>query len=213
MNKGHDEEMENIMDESPYEMGYGPDGEDPGRDRPYGDPGGQKKFLLLGGVGILLLILLIIVFLGTGDRSSSEELITLKTKVNRIGARLTQLDEIENRIALHQKHEKELRQSISRLDDSGKFLRAQMDELTQRLGSPKKSTASRADRAKTSSAIKKKAPTGTKSGYYVVRRGDSLYRIAKKHNLSVNELCRLNRISTKQAIKPGQRLLVASGAR
>jgi len=213
MNKGHDEEMENIMDESPFEMGDGPDDEDPGRDRPYGDPGSQKKFLILGGIGILLLILLIIVFFGTSDRSSSEELTTLKTKINRIGARLTQLDEIENRIALLQKQQKELRQSISRLDNSGKFLIAQLGELTQKLGSPKKGATSGSARTKTSSAIKKKAPTGTKSGYYVVRRGDSLFRIAKKHNLSVNELCRLNEISTKQAIKPGQRLLIASGER
>ncbi len=213
MNQGPDEKMEDIMEESPYEMGYGPEGEDSGHDRPYGDPPGQKKFLLLGGAGILLLIIFVILFFGTGDRPNTEDLIAINARLNRVAERLTQLEEIENRIALLQKQERELRQSISRLESSGKSFKAQLDKLAQKFGRPQKGMASRTAKAKTSSAIKKKAPSGTKGRYYVVRRGDSLYRVAKKYNLSIKELCRLNKISPKQAIRPGQRLLIASGAR
>ncbi len=42
--------------------------------------------------------------------------------------------------------------------------------------------------------------------YHVVEKGESLYRIATENGLSVNELCKLNNISSKSAIKPGQRL-------
>ncbi len=213
MNHKPDEEMENILDESPYEMGYGPDGEDTDPIRPYREPGGQKKFLLLIGAGVLLLIILIIVFFGTGNRAGSEELIAIKAKINQIGARLTNLDEIENRVVLLQNQEKILRKAVSRLQNSERSLKAQLDKLTQELDSPKKSSSPRAAKTKASGNIKKKPTSETKGEYYTVRRGDSLYQIAKKHNLSIKELCRLNKINPKRAIKPGQRLLVASETR
>jgi murein DD-endopeptidase MepM/ murein hydrolase activator NlpD len=42
--------------------------------------------------------------------------------------------------------------------------------------------------------------------YHVVKKGDSLFRIASDNGLSVKELCKLNNITTKSSIKPGQRL-------
>jgi multidrug efflux pump subunit AcrA (membrane-fusion protein) len=46
--------------------------------------------------------------------------------------------------------------------------------------------------------------------YHEVRRGDSLYLIAMKYGLTVDELCRLNDINQHQVIRPGQKLLVSS---
>lgn len=43
---------------------------------------------------------------------------------------------------------------------------------------------------------------------YRVRKGDSLYRIAQKNGTSVTELCRLNRISSRTKLQPGQSLRV-----
>jgi lipid-binding SYLF domain-containing protein len=48
-----------------------------------------------------------------------------------------------------------------------------------------------------------------KERYYEVRPGDTLYRIAKQHGISVDELCRLNTITKNDPIHPGQKLLVA----
>ena len=49
----------------------------------------------------------------------------------------------------------------------------------------------------------------TDERYHVVRRGESLYKIARKYRLSVGELRRLNDISPDQIIQPGQKLLIA----
>ncbi len=46
--------------------------------------------------------------------------------------------------------------------------------------------------------------------YHEVQRGESLYLIAMKYGLSVDELCRLNDINADQIIMPGQKLLVSS---
>ena len=46
--------------------------------------------------------------------------------------------------------------------------------------------------------------------YHEVQSGESLFLIATKYGLSVDELCRLNNIHPHQIIRPGQKLLVTS---
>jgi len=53
------------------------------------------------------------------------------------------------------------------------------------------------------------APRTKKGRYHEVRQGDSLFKIAQKHGITVEELCRLNKITSKAVIRPGQKLLVA----
>jgi len=48
---------------------------------------------------------------------------------------------------------------------------------------------------------------------YKVRAGDSLWSIARKHDIHVADLTRWNRMSSRTVIKPGQALLVASPSR
>jgi LysM repeat protein len=50
-----------------------------------------------------------------------------------------------------------------------------------------------------------------KRTYHEVRQGETLSRIAEKYNITVERLCRLNKITPKTVIRPGQRLLVSSG--
>jgi len=49
-----------------------------------------------------------------------------------------------------------------------------------------------------------------KKRYHTVRQGDTLSGIAEKYGVSIGELCRLNDITPKTVIRPGQELLVAS---
>jgi LysM repeat protein len=44
--------------------------------------------------------------------------------------------------------------------------------------------------------------------YHIIRKGENLYRISLRYGLSVPELCHINGINPKDAIKPGQKLLV-----
>jgi membrane-bound lytic murein transglycosylase D len=45
--------------------------------------------------------------------------------------------------------------------------------------------------------------------YYAVRKGDTLYSIAKRHHLSVSELCELNDLSQHHKLHAGERLRVS----
>jgi membrane-bound lytic murein transglycosylase D len=51
-------------------------------------------------------------------------------------------------------------------------------------------------------------PQGGSGQQYVVRRGDSLYEIAQRFNVSVEDLLRWNKLSKKNYLQPGQRLVV-----
>ena len=47
-----------------------------------------------------------------------------------------------------------------------------------------------------------------KSGWYVVRPGDTLYSIAQRHDAEVGDLQRLNRLSPHSVLRPGEKLRV-----
>jgi FOG: LysM repeat len=57
----------------------------------------------------------------------------------------------------------------------------------------------------------KKKP-GSGAQYHTVRSGDNLWTIARRYDTSVNTIARLNNISTKALLKPGQKLLVSNKA-
>lgn len=45
-----------------------------------------------------------------------------------------------------------------------------------------------------------------KAKYCTIRKGDTLYKIARRYNTTVNQLCKLNNISRKTILRPGRKL-------
>jgi len=62
--------------------------------------------------------------------------------------------------------------------------------------------------ALTIASAKTKSRSEKGAGTYQVKSGDSPFLIAKKHNMTLNRLLALNRLSKKSKIYPGQRLIV-----
>jgi lipid-binding SYLF domain-containing protein len=60
-------------------------------------------------------------------------------------------------------------------------------------------------------SVKKAAVAKAKGTYYVVQSGDTLSGISRKYGISVDELCRLNKIDKNDPIYPGQKIVVTSG--
>lgn len=92
----------------------------------------------------------------------------------------------------------------------GKSVRP-VDILVRRDASNPQSAELRRALTKASRAAQKEPISQTEGHYYEVRRGDTIYGIAKKHGLSVDELCSLNNITKDQTIYPGQKILVTPG--
>lgn len=54
----------------------------------------------------------------------------------------------------------------------------------------------------------KKNPSGNYFDYYTVKKGDSLYEIAKKNNIDVNDLLLINGLKKDDYIYPNQEILI-----
>ena len=134
------------------------------------------------GVRVLLLVVVSPFLFGCGNGESKEELSFIKTRLDQVEERLTRLGEVEERLTQLEGSEQKmanLESQINRLDRS-------ISELNRLVVSRTKE-----DR------------------YHEVRQGDSLFKIAQKNGITVEELCFLNKITSKTVIRPGQNLLVA----
>jgi anti-anti-sigma factor len=94
-----------------------------------------------------------------------------------------------------------------RVQDLGRQLSRRVDELAREVEKAKKGPET-VKPAEEPSAKKDTAQKRREMRSHGVRQGESLIRIARRYNLSLAELCRLNRLDPKSPIHPGQKLLV-----
>jgi LysM repeat protein len=212
MDNNIDNEMEGFKEQITDNMRYSLDDEDVSRHRAFLDFASQRKTLILGGIGVLLLIVLIALFFGGSDTLSKKDLASFKARLDQLEDRLTRFEGVEIRVASLEKKEKELEQSLAEADRSKRLLTQQYTTLNQRLDSLQKTKTLVPAKSKAPIAPKKKPPTLGKKRFHEVRPGDTLYRIANKYGISIEELCRLNNISQNKIIQPGQKLVVSPGS-
>jgi LysM repeat protein len=172
----------------------------------------QIRILVPWGAGILILSVIIALFFGSGGNVSKEDLSQIETKIDLLAQRLTQLEGLENKLAQLEKQGKSLQQSIAKTDSSGKSQTKRLDKLTKGLDVLQKDMAALAMKVKAPLTNKKKQTHEVTGRYHQVSAGESLYRIAQKYGITVDELLRLNNLKKNQAIYPGQKLLVAPAA-
>lgn len=169
----------------------------------------QIKILVPWGAGILILSVIAALFFGSGGNVSTEDLTAIETKIDLLGQRVTRLEGLENKLAQLEKQGKSLQQSIAKTDSSGRSQAKRLDKLTKGIDVLQKEMAKLAAKPKAPLTTKKKQTPVVKGRYHQVTAGESLYRIAQKYGITVDELLRLNKLKKNQAIYPGQKLLVA----
>lgn len=159
----------------------------------------KAQILIYGSIAVFILIIFSTLLFKYNDKAMSEDLnhaehgaITFEEKFPRLASQLI-----------------ELKQSLSKLDESQKSLIPELDKLSQKLDRMEKKIALVAIGTEASGPIHTKALSQTQSLYHEVRSGETLFRIAKKHSMTVDKLCRLNRITPKTLLHPGQKLLVS----
>jgi LysM repeat protein len=171
------------------------------------------KLLVIGGAGILILSIIASIIFGGGGDVSSDDLNRIASRVDQLEKRLAVIDKTESRIAKIESRANGLGKSVADTKKTNRVLARKVERLTKRLSALRKEMASKRAKPKAKIAVKKavekKAPEVAGGTYHRIIAGDSLYRIAQKYNLSVEELCRLNKITPKHVISPGQKLLVS----
>lgn len=148
-------------------------------------------------VGLCLLIL-IVLFLRNGDEDSTEQIDSIIFRLEKFEAGLLSLDN-----DIHQ-----LQQSVVESERSVESL----SERVNRLSSMTIQTANRmssADGEAPKAVIEEDVQKdGEKRRYHEVCSGDTLYQIAKRNNMSVEEICRINEIDNSLKITVGQKIFL-----
>jgi len=142
---------------------------------------------------MLLLSIPLFMVVGCGNESSQEAIEEINGKLDTLEEKLIQL---ETQSAALKKSVANLDSFVQALDEKSASLTQQLYEITSKTGS-------------SSSQTQSEFSEEIDGQYHTVVRGDTLYSISKKYGLSVGDLQQLNGIKKDQAIKAGQKLLVA----
>ncbi len=166
------------------------------RNRNPNDSGSSGKSLLVWGfIGIILILLIVLLFRG-GDKAVTEDLNALKTRVEQMEKKAAALDASAKRIDAVEGQIKGLQQSVSKGEGTQRSLAERIDKLAQHAEKP---SAPQAAQQKPTAQAK----------VHVVRPGETVFSIAKKYNLSADQLLRLNHMTKKDTLQAGQKLVVA----
>jgi LysM repeat protein len=212
MDDSPEKEMKELMEEIADDLEYGANNENVERREKPPDSKSQRKILVLWAGVILLLIVIIALLFGGGKEMGTEKSTSIRASLDQIEERLQRLEGMYEKIARLEKEEQGLQQSIARTDRSRQSLTERLDRLFQEVETLRKQQTPVAAKIEAQSAVKEKGGPEVKRQYHVVRAGDSLYGIARKYGVSVDDLRRLNNLRPKQVIYPGQKLLVSQGS-
>ena len=208
MNDGPEKEMKDLMDGLADDLGYAATNENAERPGESSDSKPKRKILVLWGGVVILFIVLVALLFGGGSNVATEKLSSIEPRIDRIEERLDRLEGMYERLVRLEKEEQNLKKSIAKVDSSGQSLAKRLENVSREVKTLQKSPTPSAVEKETPRADKKKGTPEAKTRYHIVRSGDSPYGIAQKYGISVEELRRLNNLSTKELIYPGQKLLI-----
>lgn len=168
----------------------------------------QNRSLILGGVGLVVLIILLLAIFSGGDKTATKELNALKTRLDVLEKRVTRTEGSEQKVATLETQVKGFQGSLSKSESLTRSLREHVDKLSQKLDELPKKAAPAPAKTETPPTPQKKSAAQPEKLLYEVRQGDTLFSIAKKHGLTVDELRRMNNLSKNDSIQRGQKMIV-----
>ena len=189
--------------------------------------GHYRKILILGGACLVLLIAFFALYSGTGNKRPPDKVNPApRATLSQLEQKIARLEGIGKKIELLEARDRELNKSLAELNRMERLLNQRVERLTQVVDDLQNSMSllsGRTEQTPTAPAEDRSyveaPPTITRmpfslpeTRHHEVRPGDTLYSIAQRYSLTVDELCRLNKMTPRQIIHPGQELLVASGS-
>lgn len=165
----------------------------------------------LAAIVALILILIVVLFFRTGKDASTAE---LQQVYSRLDTLETQLNKFENREEERQKTFVQLVQSEEDVRSGLESQREAIDDIRQKIAEMEKiaqrpvPAPQKREEPKPEPRPEPEAPRDTVT--HEVQRGENLYRIGLKYNMSVDDLLRLNNLSPNDSIYPGQKLVVGT---
>jgi LysM repeat protein len=172
------------------------------------DSGFRARNLVLVVLGVLVVVAVVGIFFVGGDKATSKRLNTINFRIDQWDDRIGRIEGMSQKVSDIEDQIQRLEVSVAKLNRMGTPLREQVEKLNQKMSQLESRLASVQEGAETSPTVAERPVFQSEGRFYEVRRGDTLFRIANNHGLTVNELRSYNELEGSNMIYPGQRLLV-----
>jgi LysM repeat protein len=168
------------------------------------------KHITIALAGFLVLIVLTVVVIArTYSLAEKSQLLALQSRLEQLESRLGTM-EGEGGLSQAGGSGNQMILLTERLDQLEANMTARINNLATQLNTaavtPAPAAVKKAETAKAAPATKKEAA----AKIHTVKQGETLYRISRRYNLSVDQLRQYNQLDAKAAIYPGQKLKVSS---
>jgi LysM repeat protein len=160
-----------------------------------------KPYLFVGG-GLVVLVALVVLFVPLSQTTGGQsQMKALEGRLKNVEERLFALEGVEKRLA-------QLEQRVAGIEGAEKKV-AQLEQQVAELAKLReKPAAPSPTKAQKASATSQPSP---EARYHKVRAGDTVYGIARRYGLTVDELMRLNKLGPGAVLHPGDKLVVSKG--
>jgi len=179
----------------------------------YGSTGGNSgghafKHIYIAIGGFLILIVLCVVLIArTYSLAEKAQLLALESRLEQLEGRLGSLDG-EGGLSQTGGSGNQLILLTERLDQLEANMTARINSMVKELNAPPPKTASQAVQEVETSKPLPAEKKETTAKIHTVKQGETLYRISRRYNLSVDQLREYNKLGAKADIYPGQQLKV-----
>ncbi|MBI5581892.1 MAG: LysM peptidoglycan-binding domain-containing protein [Deltaproteobacteria bacterium] len=196
-----------------------------GREEPYeysaSDDNVAKRSLkpvLIAGGGLLVAVIVVLMFLSSPKSTDKDQLKSIETRLKQIEEKFAKLEWIDSGMARLDRKEKDFAALAERMTQMESSMNRRIDQLGKEAVRPaaKQEPAS----AKTESApiprpeaspaksapASPKAEKDSKGKVHVVEKGETIYGISRRYGIPADQLFKLNHLSPKDPIRPGQKL-------
>ena len=163
-------------------------------------------YIAIGGF-LILIVLCVVLIARTYSLAEKAQLLALESRLEQLEGRLGSL-EGDGALSQTGGSGNQLILLTERLDQLEANMTARMNNMVKELNAPPPKTASQAvQKAETPKQLPAEKKE-TKAKMHTVKQGETLYRISRSYNLSVDQLREYNKLGAKAAIYPGQQLQV-----
>ena len=191
------------------------------REEPYGYTASEDntakrslKPVLIAGGGLLVAVIVVLMFLSSPKATEKDQLKSIETRLKQIEEKLAKLEWIDTGMARLDRKEKDFAALAERMTQMESSMNRRIDQLGKEVVRPAakqepataktESTPPRPEAAPASP----KAEKDSKTKVHVVEKGETLYGISRRYGIPADQLFKLNHLSPKDPIRPGQKLIL-----
>jgi LysM repeat protein len=177
------------------------------------------KPVLIAGGGLLVAVIVVLMFLSSPKSAEKDQLKSIETRLKQIEEKLAKLEWIDTGMARLDRKEKDFASLAERMTQMESSMNRRIDQLGKEAVRP--ATKQEPATAKTESAPPRpeaapaksapaspKAEKDSKAKVHVVEKGETIYGISRRYGIPAEQLFKLNHLSPKDPIQPGQKLVL-----